>query len=102
MSLHPLLPPRAGATTKEQRTILGPMFSVAYVVLPFSERSPAEAIRASLARFERGGRGDVPEDWLTFHDETAHVRTMHEAVYRFTSDKGLRVEGGETWHLDTR
>ena len=50
------------------------MFSLAYVILPFADIVPADAIRASLARFQRGGRGEVPDGWLTFHDETQALR----------------------------
>jgi hypothetical protein len=45
------------------------VFSIAYVILPFSEPPPADAIRVSLARFQRGRRGDLPEGWLIFRDE---------------------------------
>ena len=80
------------------------MFSIVHVILPFSELSPAEAIRDSLAPFARGGRGDVPDEWLAFDDKTEHVRAMHTARWIFTDqDKGgLRIEGGEHWHLDFR
>ncbi|HEX6012354.1 MAG TPA: hypothetical protein VFY87_11250 [Geminicoccaceae bacterium] len=75
------------------------------MLLPVSDRSPAEAIRASLAAFERGGRGDVPDGWLAFQDETEHARALHAASWVFT-DEGrgsLRIEGGgEHWHLDFR
>lgn len=77
------------------------MFGLAYVLLPFTDASPQEAIVASLSRFQRGGRGDVPDEWLRFHDETAHIREMHEARYRFARDKGLRISGGESWYLDS-
>ncbi len=39
------------------------MFSIAYVILPLAGTAPAEAIRTSLAPFQRGGRngpGSVP------------------------------------------
>jgi hypothetical protein len=77
------------------------VFGLAYVLLPFADIPPAEAIAASLARFQRGRRGDVPDDWLRFHDETAHIREMHEARYTFTRDQGLRISGGESWYLDS-
>jgi len=77
------------------------MFGLAYVLLPVTDTPPAEAIAASLSRFRRGGRGDVPDDWLRFHDETAHIRQMHEARYTFTRNEGLRVSGGESWYLDS-
>lgn len=76
------------------------MFGLAYVLLPFTDTPPAEAIAASLARFQRGRRGDVPDEWLCFHDETAHIRGMHEARYSFARDRGLRISGGESWYLD--
>lgn len=60
------------------------MFSIAYVLLPFGGAAPGEAIRASLARFQRGGLGDVPEDWLAFGDETDVLRQAHEARMTFT------------------
>lgn len=78
------------------------MFSLAYIILPFSNATPADAITASLARYRRGGRGEVPEEWLQFHDQTAEVRSMHEATFTFTTDNGLRIEGGESWQLDSR
>lgn len=79
------------------------MFSVVYVILPFSAQPPAEAIRASLAPFGRGTRGDLPDDRLAFHDETDHVRRLHETPFVFTDQGsgGLLVEGGDTWHLRT-
>jgi hypothetical protein len=82
------------------------MFSIAYVILPFSDTPPADAIRAWLARYQRGRRGDVPESWLTFHDETAEFRQVYEAHHIFTEqDKGgLRIEGniiGSSWFIDT-
>jgi hypothetical protein len=79
------------------------MFGIVHVLLPASDRSPAEAIRALLAPFQRGGRGDVPDGWLAFHDETEHVRALHAASWDFTDEGrgGLRIEGGgEHWHLD--
>jgi hypothetical protein len=76
------------------------MFSVAYVVLPFSSCNPADAIANSLARFERSSRGDIPEDWLQFHDETSRIREAHRAQYIFTrTPNGLQTEGGDTWDL---
>lgn len=80
------------------------MFSIVHVILPFSETSPAEAIRGSLARFERGARGDVPDEWLAFSDETAHVRALHTGRWVFTSEGpgGLRIEGPDHWLLDTK
>ena len=81
------------------------MFSIAYVILPFSGTPPADAIRASLARFQRGGHGDLPENWLTFHDETEDLRQVHEAHHVFTAQDtgGLRIEGnvGASWFIDT-
>lgn len=81
------------------------MFSIAYVILPLSGIAPAEAIRMSLAPFRRGGRGEVPDDWLAFDDETAALRQAHEASLTFT-DKGtggLQLEGDHQafWYLDT-
>ena len=71
------------------------MFSVAYVILPFSDTPPADAIRASLARFQRGQHGDLPDTWLTFHDETEEFRQVYEAHHSFTAQDqgGLRIEG---------
>ena len=81
------------------------MFSLAYVILPFSDIPPANAIRASLARFQRGLRGDIPDEWLAFADETDALRQAHETRFTFT-DKGkhgLQVEGGHVvfWYVDT-
>ncbi|TXN03744.1 hypothetical protein FV222_08225 [Methylobacterium sp. WL103] len=78
------------------------MFASVYVILPVSDLAPAEAIRASLAPFQRGGKGDVPDDWLAFHDETAEVRTIHLTEFIFTREegRGTRIEGEPHWHLD--
>ena len=81
------------------------MFSLAYVILPVSDTPPAEAIRASLARFQGGGRGDLPETWLAFHDETDELRQAHEAEFTFVERDGggMQIEGGaDTFHLDTQ
>lgn len=81
------------------------MFDIAHVILPFADTPPADAIRASLARFQRGGSGDVPDDWLAFHDETDELLEAHEAAFTFTrlESGGLQFEGGgyAYWHLDT-
>lgn len=81
------------------------MFSLAYVILPFSDIPPPDAIRASLARFQRGLRGDIPDEWLAFVDETDALRQAHETRFTFT-DKGkhgLQVDGGHAafWYIDT-
>jgi hypothetical protein len=55
------------------------MFALAYVILPFSGTLPADAIRASLAPFQRGQRGDLPEGCLSFHDETEALLEEYEA-----------------------
>jgi len=75
------------------------MFSLAYVILPVSDTLPAEAIRASLARFQRGRRGELP-----FHDETDEIMEAHEARFEFTDNgtQGMQLGGdGDTFHLDT-
>jgi hypothetical protein len=80
------------------------MFSLAYVILPVSDTPPAAAIRASLARFQRGRRGDVPEGWLAFHDETVEIREAYEARFEFTDNgpSGLQIGGAvDTFHLNT-
>ena len=71
------------------------MFSLAYVILPFTDTPPADAITASLARFQRGRRGDLPDDWVAFHDETEDLRSAHETRFTFTDlgKSGLLVEG---------
>lgn len=78
------------------------MFSLAYVILPFSDRSPADAITASLARFERGRRGDVPDEWLRFEDESAEVRAVHEASLTFIKGQGLQTIGHDAGYLNIR
>lgn len=78
------------------------MFALAYVILPFSDVPPADAIAASMARFERGKRGDVPDEWLRFFNETAELREEYEREYVFTLGQGLRTEGGDRWHIDAR
>jgi hypothetical protein len=72
------------------------VFSLAYVILPFSDTPPADAIRASLARFQKAGLGELPNDWLDFDDQTAQVRSVHEARITFV-DRGrepLEMHGG--------
>ena len=80
------------------------MFSVACVILPFSDLLPADAIRESLARFERGARGDVPESWLGFDDETDGLRRAYEAQLVCVRHEkgGLRIKGGSEahWYVD--
>ncbi|WP_267358818.1 MULTISPECIES: hypothetical protein [unclassified Methylobacterium] len=75
------------------------MFSLVHVILPVSELAPAEAIRASLAPFERGGKGEVPDDWLAFHDETDEVRALHRTEFTFTrvAGPGSRARHTGTW-----
>ena len=79
------------------------MFALAYVILPFSDTPPADAIRASLAPFQRGQRGDLPDSWLSFHDETEALLADYEArlVIAIQDNGGLRIEGGPTWYLNT-
>lgn len=81
------------------------MFSIAYVFLPLASTAPAEAIRSSLAPFQRGGRGDLPDDWLAFDDDTDALRQAHEARLTFTEQDGggLQVTGGRHpfWLIDT-
>jgi hypothetical protein len=80
------------------------MFSLAYVILPFSEIAPADAIRASLARFQRGLRGNIPDDWISFDDDTNELRQAYETRFTFTGNgkDGLRIEGGieALWFVD--
>jgi len=80
------------------------MFSVAYVILPFSEIPPAEAIRASLAPFQRGMRGDLPETMLAFEDETDYVRRIYQETFTFTEQEkgGMQIQGDPAgaWNLD--
>lgn len=81
------------------------MFSLAYVILPVSDLPPAEAIRASLAAFQRGTRGTLPESSLAFHDETDALREAHEAhlVFSEKGTGGMQIEGhGDILHLDTQ
>ena len=80
------------------------MFSLAYVILPFSDTLPADAIRASLAPFQRVQRGDLPENWLSFHDETEALLEDYEARLAITTlgNGGMRIEGGPTWYLSTK
>lgn len=80
------------------------MFSLAYVLMPFSDTPPAEAIRSSLARFQRGRRGDLPESWLAFHDETEELREEHEATLTLTELEtgGVQIAGKPNglFHID--
>ena len=41
------------------------MFSPVHVILPFSDIPPAEAIRASLAPYRRGGKGATWDEAVT-------------------------------------
>ena len=80
------------------------MFAVAYVILPFSDTQPAEAIGTSLARFQRGRRGDLPEKWLAFDDDTEALRRVYEAHLTFIEKDtgGLQIKGDEdvSWYID--
>jgi hypothetical protein len=80
------------------------MFALAYVILPFSDTLPTDAIRASLAPFQRGQRGDLPEGWLSFHDETEALLEDYEAQLTITTqgNGGMRIEGGPTWYVSTK
>jgi hypothetical protein len=81
------------------------VFSLAYVMLPFSDIAPAEAIRASLARFQRGRPGEVPDDWIGFDDDTEGVRHAHEAQFTFVhrDDSGPQMRGDfdAFWYIDS-
>ncbi len=68
------------------------MFSIAYVVLPFSDAgAPADAIRASLAPFQMGGRREnLPDEWLAFDDQTEDLRIAHETWFTFIDEGKLR------------
>ena len=72
------------------------MFSITYVILPFSDIAPDDAIRASLAPFQLGGRREkIPVEWLTFQDDTEGLRMDYEALFTFI-DGGkpeLQIEG---------
>jgi hypothetical protein len=70
------------------------VFLVAYVILPFAATTPADAISASLAPFQRGGPGDLPDEWLAFEDETDWLRRAHEARFTFTDrgKGGMQIE----------
>ena len=81
------------------------MFALAYVLLPVTATPPAEAIHASLARFQRGGPGDLPDDWLAFHDETPGLRDAHEATFDFEMPTAHSLSFGTHasahWYLDS-
>lgn len=80
------------------------MFALAYVILPFSDALPGDAIRTSLAPFQRGQQGDLPEGWLSFHDETEALLEDYEAQLTITTqgNGGMRIEGGPTWYVSTK
>ena len=80
------------------------MFALAYVVLPFSDTLPAAAIQASLAPFQRGQRGDLPESWLSFNDETEALLEDYEAQLTITAqgNGGMQIEGGPAWYISTK
>lgn len=76
------------------------MFSVVYVILPFSDTPPADAISRSLARFRRGSRGEVPDDWLRFEDETGELRALHEERLSMSRNAGVTLHGAKHgWYL---
>jgi hypothetical protein len=79
------------------------MFALAYLILPFSATLPADAIRASLAPFQRGQRGDLPESWLSFDDETEAFLEDYEAQLTITTqgDGGMQIKGGPAWYIST-
>jgi hypothetical protein len=77
------------------------MFGLACVILPFSEAPPSDAITRSLARFQRGRRGDVPDEWLRFYDETATLHELHQTLFSFSLGQGLSIRGGESWYLSS-
>ncbi len=80
------------------------MFALAYVILPFSDTLPVDVIRAPLAPFQRGQRGDLPEGWLSFHDETDALMEDHDARLTITTHctGGMRIEGGPIWCVSTK
>src|ERR1700678_1989843 len=94
------------------------MFALPCVILPFSATLPADAIRASLAPFQRGQRGDLPESWLSFGDETEAFLEDYEAQLTITmlgdggtmlgdggttqGDGGMQIEGGPAWYISTK
>jgi hypothetical protein len=81
------------------------VFSIAYVILPFAAAAPADTILSSLAPFQRGGRGDVPDSWLAFEDETDELRWAHSQWFTFTElgEGGIQIEGDDYahWYIDT-
>ena len=79
------------------------MFSIAYVILPFSDVAPADAIRATLARFQRGSLGELPEAWLAFDDRTEVLRGLHEAPLSLAdndNDGPIKGHANPRHHLD--
>jgi hypothetical protein len=82
------------------------LLSLAYVILPFADTAPADAITASMARFQQGGLGKLPNDWLTFDDHTSSLRELHEAEITFV-DPGqgrldMHVRGLVSGYINTR
>ena len=80
------------------------MFALAYVIQPFSDTPPADAIRASLAPFQRGQRGDLPESWLSFDDETEALLELYEAQLTITTqgNGGTQIAGGPAWYISVK
>ena len=79
------------------------MFSLAYVLLPFSDTPPAEAIATSLSRYQGGRRGDVPDDWLRFDDETAELRNLFNERLDCTLKAQLSIHDSQhSWHLNAQ
>ena len=76
------------------------MFGLAYVLLPFSDVAPAEAIAASLARFRRGRRGELPDEWLRFFDHSDEVRRLHETTLTLSADRLVSIGGEDSWYLN--
>ena len=77
------------------------MLGLVYVILPFSDVPPGEAIARSLTRVQRGGRETLPHDWLKWHDDTAEVEHLYRTLLTFQRDGGLRTEGSDSWLIDT-
>ena len=77
---------------------------VAYVILPFSDTPPADAIRASLARFQRGRRGDLPETLADLPRRNGRISSGLRGASHFhgAGQGGLRIEGNidSSWFID--
>ena len=99
--MHVSQPRRLGRKSKA-------VFSYVYVILPVTAVPPAEAIRTSLAPFQRGTEKELGRDMVAFRDETNVVEDLYAAELEFSRSEGgglqilgLQIGGVDCGYLDT-